>query len=86
MTILIDSQSRVNQKITTNHWSVPFHLGNVAPILIAPQSTRGLGHRLCEETASGAPHGLHADLVIGFFSDSLLCRAPLPPERIAVRD
>ena len=39
------------------------------PILNVLQFTRGLGHELSEGTVSGAPHGLHAGLVIGFLSD-----------------
>ena len=55
-----------NKKITTGcHYSL-----GIDPILIVPPSPHaGLVMDYVGETTSGAPHGLHADLVIGFLSD-----------------
>ena len=54
----------------------------VGPIPIVPQSTQGLVMGYVGEATSGAPHGLHADLVIGFLSLCLehLCREGLREE------
>ena len=68
--VLLAYINSIVKKITTGcHYSL-----GIGPILIVPQPTRGLGHGLCGRATSGAPHGLHAGLVIGFLSDGV-CRA-----------
>ena len=53
-----------------NHYWVPFPLGIWnSQSRLSLQPTRGLGHGLRGGATSGAPHGLHADLVISFLSD-----------------
>ena len=51
----------------------PWNTNESAPNPDCPPVHTGLGHGLRGGAASGAPHGLHTDLVIGFVSD--VCRA-----------